>query len=94
MPKFYFTYGTDPAYPFQGGWTEVEAPDRPSACTAFKMYHPDASPLHPNCAGIYNEEQFQATEMYTKDNFGARCQEHITLSRKVHIPESEAPDED
>lgn len=52
MPKFYFTYGTDPSYPFQGGWTEVEAPDRPSACTAFKMYHPDASPLHPNCAGI------------------------------------------
>lgn len=25
MPKFYFTYGTDPAYPFQGGWTEIEA---------------------------------------------------------------------
>lgn len=28
MPKFYFTYGTDPAYPFKGGWTRTAKPPR------------------------------------------------------------------
>ena len=72
MSKFYYTYGTDPRYPYQGGWTEIEALDRPSADKLFQMYHPDRTPGILNCADIYNEDEFRRTGM-DEDNFGACC---------------------
>ncbi len=85
MPKFYFTYGTSPAYPFQGGWTEVEAPDRPTACKLFQVYHPTrpGSAGRLNYADVYSDEAFKQTGMYSAGNFGFRCQERIDLSREV-----------
>ncbi|MCI8921144.1 MAG: hypothetical protein HFE88_04625 [Acutalibacter sp.] len=91
MPKFYFTYGIDPAYPFQGGWTEITAQDRPMACAIFRKFHPDrkGSCGLLNCADIYNENEFLKSELVA-GNYGADCHERITLSREVLTFESEA----
>jgi len=89
MQTFYFTYGTDPAYPFQGGWTEIKAPDRPSACKAFQIFHPnrEGSPNLLNCADIYPQEQF--LKIFDSDgNFGAFCHEVIILTRELTQLES------
>lgn len=81
MPKFYFTYGTE-GQPFRGGWTEVEAPDGPAACAAFRTYHPDKTEGLLNCSSVYPEEQFKFTKMFTAGNFGSRCHETIVLRRE------------
>jgi hypothetical protein len=80
MARFYFTYGLE-GQPFVGGWTEVEAPNGRVACAAFRAYHPDKTEGLLNCSGVYNEVQFQHTEMCKKGNFHARCHEVITLRR-------------
>ena len=82
MAKFYFTYGTD-GQPFFGGWTEVDAPDCRSACSAFRTYHPDKTEGLLNCSSVYDEEHFKLTEMYRESNFGFRCHEIITLRREA-----------
>lgn len=82
MPNFYFTYGTE-GQPFFGGWTEVDAPNRRSACSAFRAYHPDKTEGLVNCSSIYDEEHFKQTEMYRSGNFGYRCHEIITLRREA-----------
>lgn len=90
MPKFYFTYGQSPLYPYQGGWTEVEAPDRPSARTIFKMFHPNlpSSEGMLNYAGLYTEEEFAASGMSSPEgNFGAFCQELILVHREEFGPQ-------
>ena len=84
MAKFYFTYGTSRQFPFQGGWTEVEAPSYDAACTAFRAFHPEASPNYLNCCEVYTEEWFKETKMYTEGNFGSRCHERITLLRECN----------
>lgn len=83
MPKFYFTYGTE-GQPFFGGWTEVEAPDKPTAHFIFRAFHPDRRKGLLNCGSIYTEEQFKRTTMYANGNFGHRCHETITLQRELH----------
>ena len=83
MAKFYFTYGSDPRFPFQDGWTEVEAPSFVLACAAFRNFHPDRDPevLCLNCADVYTEEDFQNnTLMYFQTNYKDRCHERITLT--------------
>lgn len=87
MSKFFFSYGTDPAYPFLGGWTEIEAPDRPSACKLFQIYHPNrpGSAGRLNCADIYSEDEFMDSELID-GNFGAYCHERITLTREILTP--------
>lgn len=60
MAKFYFTYGSDPAYPFCGGWTEIEATSLYQATNIFKAAHRndiDSETL--NCADYYTEEGFK-----------------------------------
>lgn len=80
MAKFYFTYGTSKSQPFFGGWTEVEASDRNAAAYAFRSVHPDKNEGIVNCAGIYSEDEFKTTDMYTNNNnLGYACHERITL---------------
>lgn len=76
MSRFYFTYGTD-GYAFEGGWTEVLAPDINAACKAFNIVHPTDGLV--KCAGIYADDEFTETEMYKRGNFGKRCHEVITF---------------
>lgn len=78
LKKYYFTYGTDPEYPFRGGWTLIYAPDINSAAQIFKANHPnerDSSIL--NCADYYTAKEFEKSESYKTGNFGAYCHEII-----------------
>lgn len=78
MEKFYFTYGTDPKYPFQGGWTLVYATSMAVAQRIFKSIHPnrEGSDLL-NCAWCYTHEQFMKGNAFKEGNFGVRCHEII-----------------
>ena len=82
MAKFYFTYGSDERFPYQRGWTEIEAPDMATACAAFRHFHPDSDPEAPclNCAVIYTEAEFQNTVMYVQANYHDCCRERITMT--------------
>ena len=85
MATFYFTYGSDERFPFQYGWTEIEAQDMPTAQAAFRLFHPNRPKSHDlNCADCYTEAEFKATEMYEEGNYyGIRCHERIVLTREV-----------
>ncbi|MDE6260380.1 MAG: hypothetical protein K2M42_05890 [Oscillospiraceae bacterium] len=86
MPKFYFTYGQNPVFPFMDGWTEVEAPDIHAAAAIFKAAHPNRpdTPDLINCASIYSQEEFMHTEMANSDgNFGGFCHERLSLNQEV-----------
>lgn len=90
MAKFYFTYGTE-NYPFIGGWSEIEAPDRDTAIDMFKKCHP--SRRHEpcellNCAFVYSEDEFKLTDMKSHGNFGKRCHEVITNDIIKELDES------
>ena len=82
--KFYFTYGSDERFPYQNGWTEVDAPDKSTACAAFRHYHPDRDPEIPclNCAEVYTES-FAETLVPFGVNHEGRCHERITLTREL-----------
>lgn len=80
---YYFTYGTN-GYPYVGGWTEIEAPNAHIACEIFRTYHPDRTEGLINCSSIYSENEFYKTEMQKEGNYGARCQERITLKRIIN----------
>lgn len=78
MEKFYFTYGTDLKYPFQGGWSLIYAPDLRSAQQIFKAIHPNREGSDClNCADFYTAEQFVQTDAFYEGNLGARCHEVI-----------------
>ena len=87
MPKFYFTYGTSQTFPFQGGWTEVIAPNRQAAVGAFRAIHPDVTPNIINCSFIYSEEQFKNTCLNDgTGNMHLFCHERITIQAEPCDP--------
>ena len=81
MAKYYFTYGTDEKFPFQGGWTVVSALTLDLAIRAFKAFHPDRPGSNcTNCAGIYEEDTFLKQEKIMKEgSHGAFCREQIMV---------------
>lgn len=82
MSKFYFVLsGKNSSY--QGGWSEVTAPDLHVATAGFRAYHPDRVPGITDCASIYGQEEFEKTEMYTNGNLGKRCVEKISITRNI-----------
>lgn len=88
---YYFTYGSDIRFPFQSGWTEIEAESYDQAIAAFQAFHPNRSGSDfINCAGIYGEESFSRKRMAKEGNFGRRCVERIRIS---YTESSEAFDE-
>ncbi len=87
IQRYYFTYGLDPTYPYQGGWTTIEAPNRAAACAVFKAYHPSEHEHSLNFADIYTEEEFIETDMGgPHSNLGAYCHEFISINRRVFAP--------
>ena len=77
---YYFTYGSsDPEMPYQGGWTEVEAPDGPTAIKIFNAVHPPRQGSFINCCSVHPADYFEGTKMFREGNFGIRCQERITM---------------
>lgn len=97
METFYFTYGTDKNFPFQGGWTEVHAADRNQAVALFRREHPDRSPGLVNCSSIYTEKQFQdkVLPLYKDgDAFWRVCHECITPEGVTYPIKENRPDMD
>ena len=94
LNAFYFTYGSDPCFPYQGGWTLVLAAGYDDAVAAFDAYHPRSESAYGciNCADIYTSEEFLSTKMATQGNRGAGCHEIIKLSR-IELQEKEAVNE-
>lgn len=87
MKRYYLTYGLDPTYPYQGGWTTIEAPNRDVACAVFKAFHPSENNHSLNFEDIYTEEEFVETNMNGPNgNLGAHCHELITVHRRVVAP--------
>ncbi len=58
----YYTFGSDPRYPYPGGWVEVHAPDLASAHRIFRSYYPDRTPGVLNCAFCYTDEDWDPLE--------------------------------
>lgn len=86
--KYYFTYGCDKEeskQPFEGGWTEIVLPEdlgENCARRLFSLIHPKDDGFL-NCAGVYSEEDFKNTRMYTKgNNFGYSCHERYVLTKE------------
>lgn len=97
METFYFTYGTDKNFPFQGGWTEVHAADRNQAVALFRREHPDKTPGLVNCSSIYTEKQFQdkVLPLYKDgDAFWSVCHECITPEGVTYPIKENRPDMD
>ena len=75
MVKYFFTYGTS-GFPFTGGWTIVEAPNRAVAIAAFRKVHPDRHEGILNCSSVYSESRFALTSMgKLGNNLGRGCHE-------------------
>ena len=97
METFYFTYGTDKRFPFQGGWTEIHAPDRNQAVALFRREHPDRTPGLVNCSSIYTEKQFKdkVLPLYKDgDSFWSVCHECITPEGVSYPIKENRPDMD
>lgn len=97
MEIFYFTYGTDKGFPFQGGWTEIHAADRKQAVALFRREHPDRSPGLVNCSSIYTKKQFQdkVLPLYKDgDAFWSVCHECITPEGVTYPIKENRPDMD
>lgn len=97
METFYFTYGTDKNFPFQGGWTEVHAAARNQAVALFRREHPDRSPGLVNCSSIYTEKQFKdkVLPLYKDgDAFWSVCHECITPEGVTYPIKENRPDMD
>ncbi len=76
--KFFYTFGTDPAFPYKKGWVEVHAYTMQEADGKFRQRFPDR-PGHEgilNCAFVYDEARW--AKMDPEKNWpGWRCFEVI-----------------
>ena len=75
--NWFFTFGTDPHFPYQDGWIEIEAPDEKTAREVFHAYYPNIRNGEVrdllNCAFVYSEEEFaKIRSVYKKDMCHAR----------------------
>ena len=81
MSRFYFTYG-EHGQPYQGGWTEVEAPNMKAAIERYTKAHPES--IYCN---IYTSTRFMETRMYRYGNFGKRCHEILFFNERKRVNE-------
>ena len=60
MNNYYFTFGSDPRYPYGiNDYVQVIAHDIREAVAIFRQHHPDRPGTHlVNCAFYYTEEEF------------------------------------
>ncbi len=58
--RYFYTFGSEPKFPYQSGWVEVRAASWDEAHAKFRARFPDR-PGHEgilNCAFFYNEEEW------------------------------------
>lgn len=60
--KFYFTFGSDPGFPFQNTYIIVLAESKKAAVETFRERYPDRHKDTVNCAFWYSEESWAGTE--------------------------------
>lgn len=71
---FYFTFGTDEKYPFQGGWVKVFASSKAEAIITFRKHYPNrANSNCYNACDCYASDYFENTNMFKNGNLGAFC---------------------
>ena len=58
MNSFYYTFGSDPGYPYQCGWVEVHAASRKDADEIFRSRFPDRHENTLNCAFCYTAKRW------------------------------------
>ena len=81
--KFYYTFGTNPCFPFEGGWVEVLAVNRVEANAIFRHIFPDAIKGFINCAFCYDENEFDESKMAKTGNLGNFCQRKLGIDDKL-----------
>ena len=100
--KFYYTFGTDPRFPFYRGWVEVIADNRDKADALFRAMWPDRTPGILNCAFVYTEERFKTTPMYKGHpeekhhgtlGFYKEAETHIMETSAAAAPDKNKPSE-
>lgn len=70
MNSYYFTFGSDPLFPYgRGSYVVVAAPCLEDAISLFKLVHPNRPGSNLlNCAAYYTENQFsEFRDRYYKD---------------------------
>nr|WP_298061043.1 hypothetical protein [uncultured Blautia sp.] len=77
MNAYYYTFGTNPGFPFYGGWVQVFAETSQEADAIFRQHYPDRHDGILNCAIIYRQENFPKS-MLIHGNLGAYC--HAVLN--------------
>ena len=59
MARIYFTFGSDPRFPFgRNDYVVAEGTDAKDAIRKFNERHPERTPGIVNCAFFYTEEKF------------------------------------
>lgn len=59
MENFYFTFGSDPVFPYHRGYLIVKAESMEDAFTKFRKKYPDAHKNCLRCAFYYTQEQWE-----------------------------------
>lgn len=75
MNKYYFTFGSDPMYPYCRGWVEILAETLQAAIEKFRKHFPDRHEGIVNCAFWYTEKDFWGNKGYCPE--GEYCHEVI-----------------
>ena len=73
---YYYTFGTDPAFPYCGGWVEVYADSWEEAHEKFRAKFPDRHKGIINCAFFYDQEKWKQMSI-AFGNLGEFCHEVI-----------------
>lgn len=60
--KFYFTFGSNPQFPYQNGHLVVYAENVDIAIKKYRHKYPDIHKNTVNCAFIYSEEEWNKTD--------------------------------
>lgn len=58
MKNFYYTFGSDPIFPYRNGWVVVRAASWEEAHQKFRARFPDRHENTLNCSFFYDEEQW------------------------------------
>ncbi len=67
--RYFYTFGSDPGFPFNGGYVEVHAATLQKAHEKFRKKYPDRHKKCINCAFFYTEEQWEKTEMSKMEGY-------------------------
>ena len=76
MNRFFYTFGSDIAFPYQYGWLEVRAASWDEAHRKFRAKYPDRHEGTLNCSFFYDEQQWDIMSPETNWN-GCKCHEII-----------------